>query len=132
MLFDYLKKMEMKKTIFSLVSLIFAQIASAQIANTSWSGTFNIPDPAQMVLQFKSDTLLLSFSNNNVLESMTYKINSDTLFIVKIDGQSPCDYTTPAIYKLTMKEERLFITALKDDCSERVSAWPQDGLNRID
>lgn len=122
----------MKKTIFSLVSLIFAQIAFAQITNTSWSGTFNIPDPAQMVLQFKSDTLLLGFSNNNVLESMTYKISNDTLSIIKIDGQSPCDFTTPATYKLTMKEKKLFITALNDDCAERVSAWPQDGLIRID
>lgn len=122
----------MKKILFSITALIFAQIASAQIANTAWSGNFNIPDPTQMVLQFKSDTLVLSFPNNTVLESMTYKINNDTLSVVKIEGQSPCDNTTAGTYKIVMKEKKLFLTVLKDDCPERASAWPTEGMQKID
>lgn len=122
----------MKKIIFSLFSLALVQIASAQMANTSWSGTFYVPDPAKMILQFKGDTLLLNFSTGNVLESMKYTISNDTLSIIKIEGQSPCDYSTVATYKLTMKENKLFITPLKDDCSERAAAWPKDALVKID
>lgn len=122
----------MKKILFSIAALVFAQISFAQLANTSWSGNFNIPDQTPMVVEFKSDSLIVSFTDKTVLESMKYKINNDTLSIVKLEGQSPCSLTSTATYKVTMKDKKLFIALLDDDCFERSSAWPTDGLEKID
>ncbi len=36
--------------------LIFGHLSNAQLANTSWSGYFNIPDPTKMIVEFKVDT----------------------------------------------------------------------------
>jgi hypothetical protein len=122
----------MKKFLCLFISIATVSLVKAQFANTSWKGSFNIPDPTEMVLQFKSDSLLLNYPGGSNLETMSYKINNDSMFILKLNGQSPCSYSDTAIYKVKVEDKKLFITSLTDGCPDRVSAWPQDGLERIE
>lgn len=109
------------------------QSTKAQFANTSWIGTFRIPEETQLLVQFKSDSLIVSYLNSGeTLERMKYRINKDTLTIVKLDGESPCSYTNEATYTILMRDEKLYIKALSDDCPERATAWPEDGFVRKD
>lgn len=85
-----------------------------------------------MILQFKTDIVFLNFPDKTNLETMSYKISNDTMSIVKIDGQSPCNYTNKATYKILFKNEKIYISALSDDCPQRAAAWPSDGLLKID
>lgn len=108
-----------------------ANAANAQFANTFWKGQFNIPDPTQMILQFKTDSLCLNYPDSTPFETMSYKISYDTLTIRKLDGQSECSYDQDATYEIKIKDNKLFVTPLNDDCSVRVAAWPSDGLEKI-
>ena len=113
------------------MSIVLVQFSFAQLANTSWTGTFNIPDPSEMIVEFKTDTVNVIFKDRTFLESMKYQVNGDTLLLTKIDGESPCSFTETATYKMETKDNKLFISALKDLCPERVSAWPANGLQKM-
>lgn len=118
----------MKKIIIFILVFTSSYLVKAQIVNTSWKGQFNIPDPTQMILQFKTDTLYLNYTDNTPIETMSYKIRNDTLTLRKLDGQSECSYDQNATYKIFIKDKKLFITPLNDDCSMRLDAWPSDGM----
>ena len=122
----------MKKIIILFFAFCLAIGANAQFANTSWKGQFNMPDPTQMILQFKTDTLSLNSPDNTPFETMSYKISNDTLTIHKLYGQSECSYDKDATYKIMIKDKKLFATPLSDDCSQRVAVWPSDGLEKIE
>ncbi len=118
------------KKILTLIVIIFSiQSVKAQLANTSWIGNFKIPEETQMLARFTQDSLVLGYANNDeVIERMKYSIAGDTLTITKLDGISPCSTTAPATYKMMMKDEKLYISSLLDDCPERADAWPAGGM----
>lgn len=122
----------MKKILCIIISIAFLNSAKAQFANTSWKGDFYIPDPTEMVLQFRSDSLLLSYPGGSTFETMSFKINNDTMSILKLDGQSSCSYSDTAMYKIWIKDKKLFVSPLTDYCQDRISAWPSDGLKKIE
>lgn len=122
----------MKKIIFTLITCFVVTSLQAQYSNTSWKGTFKIPDDYECILSFSNDSLSLKLADGSPVEFMKYTINKDTLSITKLDGKSPCDYTTAAIYKIEIKNSRLYISPLKDDCNERADAWPTDGMIKND
>jgi len=121
-----------KKIVSILILIASVSIAKAQFANTSWKGNFNLPDSTQMILQFKTDSLLLNYPDGSAFETMSFKISNDTISILKLNGQSPCSYSDTATYKIGLKDKKLFVSSLNDDCPERVSAWPADGLERVE
>jgi hypothetical protein len=122
----------MKKNFILIIAIASSAMVNAQLANTSWKGKFYIPDANEMVLQFKTDTLLLKYPDGSMLESMSYKINNDTLSIRKIEGPSECSYSENATYKIETKDEKLFIKALNDSCSARADVWSSEGLEKVE
>jgi hypothetical protein len=96
----------MNKSLFLLVAITVVAIGSAkaQFANTSWKGMYKVPDPTEMILQFKIDTLYFNDpANGNVVEMMNYKINGGTLTVLKISGGSSCN-DEKGIYKFLQKK----------------------------
>lgn len=121
----------MKKILFLFMIVMAAGSANAQIQNTSWKGIYNIPDPTEMVLQFKQDTLLLNYSQDGSnAELMNYQMKGDTLIMTKISGISPCDGIKGS-YKLSVKDDKLFMTLIEDSCDARASAMPQQPLVKV-
>ena len=121
----------MKKILFLFLVVMAAGSANAQIQNTSWKGIYNIPDPTEMVLQFKQDTLLLNyFEDGSNAEMMKYEMKGDTLIMTKISGISPCDGVKGS-YKLSVKDDKLFMTLIEDSCDARASAMPQQPLVKV-
>jgi len=123
--------MKMKKIMIFYFAIALPGMVRAQLTNTSWKGQFNIPEPTQMILQFKTDTLCLNYLDNTPIETMGYKISNDTLTLHKLYGQSQCSYTKDATYKIFLKDSKLFITPINDDCSLRLDAWPSGGMVEI-
>ena len=121
-----------KKILIIIIVIVSSTLAKAQLANTSWKGKFYIPDPTEMILQFKADTVLLNFSYGSTLESMTYKISNDTLTIRKLDGQSDCSVTDEATYKIEIKDKKLSVKPLSDNCINRANAWPTEALEQVE
>lgn len=121
----------MKKILFLFLVVMAAGSANAQIQNTSWKGIYNIPDPTEMVLQFKQDTLLLNYSQDGSnAELMNYQMKGDTLIMTKINGISPCDGVKGS-YKLSVKDDKLFMTLIEDSCDARASAMPQQPIVKV-
>jgi hypothetical protein len=120
------------KILFLLFTFTATASAKAQYANTSWKGIYNIPDPTDMILQFKQDTLLLNyFQDGSNAETMNYQIKGDTLIMEKISGISPCT-DEKGIYKVSIKEDQLFMTLINDSCDARASAMPSQPLKKIE
>ena len=117
----------MKKSGFLLLLLFIAGFsASAQLEDTKWRNTVNIPDPVECMFHFKKDTVnLYVVADGSLIESMTYKISKDTLKLTKVSGMSPCSEVV-GLYKMERKDDKLFITAINDECSERSSAFRPD------
>ena len=115
----------MKKIIgVSLLAVLLASGVFAQLTDTKWKSTMNIPDPMETFLQFKKDTVLLSVvADGTLVETMTYSISNDTLRLTKISGMSPCSDNIIGLYRFELKEDKLTITPISDDCSERSNAF---------
>ncbi len=95
----------MKNILVLMIAMASCFPIKAQLANTSWKRKFNLPDPGEMILQFKADTLLLNDTNGSTFESMSYKISNDTLSILKLSGESDCSYSEYATYLVEIKEK---------------------------
>lgn len=102
--------------------------AHSQLADTKWRSSMNVPDPVECILQFKKDTLIVMVAADQsmVVETMTYKLKNDTLTIIKVSGTSPCTEVA-GIYKCVLKEEKLYISPLNDDCQDRANAFTPEG-----
>lgn len=84
----------------------------------------NIPDPYETFLQFKKDTVIVTLaSDGTLIETMNFKLSKDTLRISKLSGMSPCTEDMIGVYHFEIKEEKLTITPITDDCPERVNAF---------
>ncbi|MGN6532003.1 MAG: hypothetical protein ACTHK0_09645 [Ginsengibacter sp.] len=121
----------MKKVLSLFLVFVATGSVKAQYQNTSWKGIYQIPEPTEMILQFKQDTLLLNyFANGSNAETMYYEIKGDTLMMTKISGISPC-YDEKGIYKLAIKDDKLVITLIDDSCNVRGSAISGQALEKL-
>lgn len=114
-----------KKTISLCFLFVFAATSiNAQLTDTKWKNSMNIPDPMETFLNFKKDTVLLSIvADGTLVETMSYTISNDTLRLIKISGMSPCSDNLTGLYRFEIKEDKLTITPISDDCSERSNAF---------
>lgn len=109
----------------------FGLAASAQLENTRWRNTLNVPDPVDCEFVFKKDTLeAYTVANSQLIEVMSYKLTKDTLRIVKISGTSPCSDVV-GIYKAVLKDNQLTITPIDDACVERSGAFRPEPWTRV-
>jgi len=121
----------MKKILSLILVLLAIGSVKAQYQNTSWKGIYMIPEPTEMILQFKQDTLLLNyFEDKSNAETMHYEMKGDTLIMTKISGISPCDGIKGS-YKLSVEDDKLFMTLIEDSCDARASAMPQQPLVKM-
>ena len=118
----------MKKTIlYTLLFVIFVATANAQLTDTKWRNSMNIPDPIETILHFKKDTVSLTIAGDgSLVETMSYTISKDTLKLTKLSGMSPCADTVVGIYKIEIKDDKMTIVPLIDDCVERFNAFKAD------
>lgn len=120
------------KHLFTFLLLCgFALASQAQLTDTKWKNFMNIPDPIESILHFKKDTLLLLVvADGSLVETMNYSINKDTLKITKLTGMSPCTDGITGLYRFEIKDDKLTIVPLSDDCSERANAFKPEAWTR--
>ncbi|MEX0636760.1 MAG: hypothetical protein WD135_08325 [Ferruginibacter sp.] len=115
----------MKKIIFAFLVCIafisFKHFVNQPLENTRWKGTINAPSPIEAVFEFKKDSFFL-YVDGQVFETMYYRVNGDSLSIVKLDGTSPCN-AEEAVYNFSIKENKLYLKVTNDPCSIRASAF---------
>lgn len=120
-----------KNLTFSLVLLAIVSTVNAQLTDTKWKNFMNIPESTESFMHFKKDTVLLSVAADGTLvETMTYTINKDTLRLTKISGMSPCGDNVIGLYRIEIKDDKLTIVPISDDCSDRVNAFKPEAWTR--
>ncbi|HWB28447.1 MAG TPA: DUF3471 domain-containing protein [Chitinophagaceae bacterium] len=110
----------MKQLLAWLLLLIPAITLHAQLANTQWKSTVIIGNPVGVILDFKKDSCsLYTVGDSTIIEIMTYKATDTVLTVVKVEGQSDCDITTPGKYRYNIQNNLLTLQLLADDCEDR-------------
>ena len=120
-----------KKTGFCFLLVFITSTLPAQLTDTKWRNSMNIPDPMETFLQFKKDTVLLTIvADGTLVETMTYSVSKDTLRLTKTSGMSPCADNIIGLYHFELKDDKLTITPLSDDCSERAGAFKPEAWSK--
>lgn len=98
--------------------------AQTPISNTKWKGHIESPQALDIILEFKNDSLIATSAEGMELEVMSFSQTKDTLKLRKLNGQSPCDYTTDGFYHLEWVEngDKLLLHLVKDDCTDRAKS----------
>ena len=61
---------------------------------------------------------------------MSYTLTKDTMLLQKLSGTSPCQGETKGTYKFVLKDDKLNITPLADDCQEGSMAFTPEACVR--
>lgn len=121
----------MKSFAFVLLFCGFATNVFSQLTDSKWKNYMNVPDPTECILQFKKDTLVMIIvADGSVGETMKYSTSNDTLKITKLSGFSPCSEGVTGLYRFTIKDEKLTIVPLSDDCNDRSAAFKPEAWIR--
>ena len=122
----------MKSIAASMLFMCLGIVAQAQIANTKWTGNLMVPDPAAVNLSFKADVFEVYIAENNqLLETMSYKISGDTILLRKTSGGSPCPDGSTFTLKYAIQGDQLLLTLLSDECPERAGAWTKEPFTKL-
>jgi len=129
------KNFKNQRSIWMGIILIFLNLSWAlpddqYLAQTKWEGVMNIPSPQDCILEFSKTTFNIDFQDE-VVETMSYKISGDTLTLKKLSGSSPCN-TEVGQYKYLIANKKLTITLLKDDCTGRAQAFVKEGYSQME
>lgn len=109
----------------------FSQQNANPLANTQWKGVANIPTPAEVVFDFKTDNVDLSYQGN-VIEKMKYSFTDQgSLKLMKIEGNSPCGNDVEGLYKYQIANDVLTFTIVNDKCMERQTAFDGNGYKKV-
>ncbi|MGI8952470.1 MAG: hypothetical protein ACR2FN_12905 [Chitinophagaceae bacterium] len=140
------------KTIFIAAFICSFLNANAQLQSTKWKGNLNLPDPLECLLYFKNDTVNVIYAGTDVVQLrdisgetvyvsgkdstvigiMQYKYENNELTIHKVKGEGPCDTASIGKYKIEIKDDKLYITLIHDDCIQRSYLWPRiEPLNKV-
>ena len=95
-------------------------------------GTLLMEKPVSVIWKFDKDTLkVLTLTDSSMIETMTFKTEPGFLFITRVNGMSSCDNNTIGKYKFDIRDEKLFLTAVDDACSDRSEAISSDALIKM-
>jgi len=99
-------------------------LAQTPISNTKWKGHIENPQPLDVVIEFKNDSLIVTSAEGLELEVMSFSQSKDTLKLRKLNGQSPCDFTTEGIYILnfTNSGDTVIFYPITDHCKARATS----------
>lgn len=111
------------KPVCCLLLLFVVSSAKAQLENTRWKTTLELSGgPTSVLIDFRKDTALVyTTGDSTMIERMTYTKDNSSFTLVKIDGQSGCG-NEPGKYGYTIKDGRLALSLLQDNCYDRYSA----------
>ena len=114
----------MKKFLIIVMVQLAGLIAVSQISisNTQWLVHTEMPQPRDLVLDFKKDTLKLLDEQGNETGSATFMQHNDSLLIRKVSGRSPCRDGSEGWYRIEWLEngDKFFLHILNEDCPYRV------------
>jgi hypothetical protein len=116
----------MKYKLVIAASLCFFILnANAQLVNTQWKGSINIPDAHAVLWNFDKDTVKIFFPDKTEeTEVMTYKddMAGKRIYCTKISGTSPCLPGEKFIYSYAIANDQVSFKAVQDTCSGRSGA----------
>jgi hypothetical protein len=104
------------------------QLATGALENTRWKGIINAPGPVKATLEFHKDTLLLTYQGE-VIETMNYQTDANTLTLKKLSGGSPCG-SEAGQYKYSINKDLLVFSLIKDECNARSSSFSVEGYEK--
>lgn len=112
----------MKKISFFVIASFLFTAVFAQLENTKWKTILQINGSLNSIIDFKKDTVsVYTVADSSLIEIMTYTKDDTSFTLVKIDGQSDCDNSSPGKYRYKIKGDSLVVELLKDDCYDRYS-----------
>lgn len=119
----------MKKNVM-LVYLIFTSAVSfpqIPLASSKWNAHTEVPGPIDLVLEFKTNEILIFLKDGQEAERMTFSQHHDSLFIRKISGMSPCPEGAEVWYRIEWLEngEKFLLHNINDSCPDRVKGFTQ-------
>ncbi|RYE22849.1 MAG: hypothetical protein EOP42_23925 [Sphingobacteriaceae bacterium] len=115
--------------IFALCIVSFA--ADAQLAGTKWKGKINIPNPTEVIFDFKDGVADVVTTTGMPVESCSYTIKSDTITFKKTKGGSPCPVGSMFTVTYTVKDNQMNINTLTDDCEGRKGTFTKEALVKV-
>jgi len=106
-----------------ITALLAAQspAKSINLEHTRWTGKANVPNPETVTFDFGKDSVSLLFEDR-VLELMRYRISTDTIYLQKLEWNSPCDTEAAGVYRLGKTDTKLSFILLTDNCPMRAEA----------
>jgi hypothetical protein len=111
-----------EKKYYLFILAIFTATAFAQLENTQWKTKVTIDGPVNVIFDFKKDTVsLYNLADSASIEVMSYTATDTSFTLLKIDGQSDCDLSTPGKYNFRIKNDSLFMKTISDNCDDRSS-----------
>lgn len=117
----------MKKFLFIAMVQLSALVALSQlsISNTKWLAHFEIPRSADMIMEFKNDTLIISHTTGQVVSSYYFRQRNDSLFVRTIKSFAPCPEGAEGWYQIEWREngQKFIFHVLNDNCKPRSNAW---------
>lgn len=120
------------KIITSTLLLFFAALtANAQLAGTKWKGKVNIPNPTDVIFIFKDTVADVTTMSGLPVESCSYKINGDTIIFKKLNGGSPCPVNSMFTVQFAVKDDKMTIIPLTDDCEGRKGSFTSEPLVKM-
>jgi len=120
------------KKILSLIT--FTTLTSslfAQLENSRWKSKLTIGGPVNVILDFKKDSVsLYNLADSSIIEIMSYTATDTSFTLLKIDGQSDCDNSTPGKYNFKIKNDSMYMKMISDDCYDRYSVIDNTGWKK--
>lgn len=122
----------MKKIISVLLLSLIILGAQAQLANSKWKTTLQLDEATDVVFNFSTDTLNVTYSTDtaNIIEATKYTIKDTVLTIQKLFGQSECDTTAIGTYSCIVNGNEMQLKLISDDCSDRADIIKDIKLNK--
>lgn len=112
----------MKKISFFVIASFLFTAVFAQLENTKWKTILQVNGSLNSILDFKKDSVsVYTVADSSLIEIMTYTKDDTSFTLVKIDGQSDCDNSSPGKYRYKIKGDSLVVELLKDNCYDRYS-----------
>lgn len=121
----------MKKAfVYTVLFVLLSSTINGQLTDTKWKNFMNIPDSHETIMHFKKDTAILTLAaDGSIVETMTYSVTKDTLRLTKVSGLSPCN-DNAALYRIQIKDDKLTIAPILDDCNDRANAFNPEAWTR--
>jgi hypothetical protein len=121
----------MKKILFLLASSILTSSLFAQLENTRWKSKIVIDNPVNVILDFKKNTVsLYNLADSGIIETMSYTADNTSFTLLKIEGQSDCDNSTPGKYSFKINKDSMYMKKISDDCYDRYSVIDNTGWRK--